>query len=173
MPSLVHQATGCGAASVRSYSVRRSMGSSNFNSWSKTKEKAQVSITSRYMESPGTGKLAQALGKCCKFQRRHVQSCARYRHLRYMRGERMPFSAKPAKYSFHCRLRHNMRQQRALHRLNSHVPCRSRRNIRPSRSTRYWGGEDEVFSKGVTALRKFSETRSIDRLMPHTPSSVS
>jgi hypothetical protein len=62
-----------------------------------------------------------------------------------------------------------MRQQRALQRLNSHVPCRSRRNIRPSRSTRYWGGEDEVFSKGVTALRKFNETRSLDRLMPLTP----
>ena len=60
-----------------------------------------------------------------------------------------------------------MRQQMALHRSYSHVPCRSRRNVRSLRSTRYWGGEDEVFSKGVADLRKFLETLFIDELMPH------
>lgn len=60
-----------------------------------------------------------------------------------------------------------MRQQMALHRSYLHVPCRSRRNVRSLRSTRYWGGEDEVFSKGVADLRKFLETRFIDGLMPH------
>lgn len=60
-----------------------------------------------------------------------------------------------------------MRQQMALHRLYSHVPCLSRRNVRSSCSTRYWGGEDEVLSNGVEDLRKFFETRFIDRLMPH------
>lgn len=59
-----------------------------------------------------------------------------------------------------------MRQQMALQCLYSHVPCRSRRNVRSLRSTRYWGGEDEVFSNGVADMRKFIETGFIDRLMP-------
>ena len=66
---------------LRPYSVCRSMGSRIF-SCTITNEKEQTFMTSRYMGSPGTGKLSQGRGSRPLPQRRQVKSGERYLQVR-------------------------------------------------------------------------------------------